>query len=67
MSKNRLFKEKPKTRLILSVEVDTMEAIDQLIRYPFGSRHPAEGNRSEFVRLAIKEKLKRELVRFQDQ
>lgn len=60
MSKNRLFKEKPKTRLIVSVEVDTVEVIDQLIRYPFGGRHPAKGNRSEFVRLAIEEKLQRE-------
>ncbi|WP_349573302.1 hypothetical protein [Azotobacter salinestris] len=67
MSKNRLFKDKPKTRLIVSVEVDTVEAIDELIRHPFGGRHPARGNRSEFVRLAIEEKLKRELVRFQDQ
>ncbi|GAB3473931.1 ribbon-helix-helix domain-containing protein [Azotobacter salinestris] len=62
MSKNRLFKDQSKTRLIVSVEVDTVEAIDELIGKPFGGRHPARGNRSEFVRLAIEEKLARDLA-----
>lgn len=66
MSKNRLFKNQPKVRLIVSVEGDTVETIDELIGYPLGSGHPAKGNRSEFVRLAIEEKLERELVRFQN-
>ncbi|MGB6212075.1 hypothetical protein [Pseudomonas mandelii] len=66
MSKNRLFKNQPKIRLIVSVEGDTVETIDQLIGKPFGGKHPAKGNRSEFVRLAIEEKLERDMVRFQN-
>lgn len=64
MSKNRLFKNQPKTRLIVSVEGDTVKIIDELIGKPFGGKHPAKGNRSEFVRLAIEEKLERDMVRF---
>jgi metal-responsive CopG/Arc/MetJ family transcriptional regulator len=64
MSKNRLFKNQTKTRLIVSVEGDTVETIDALIGYPLGGGHPAKGNRSEFVRLAIEEKLERDMVRF---
>ncbi|KII34175.1 hypothetical protein NL64_06830 [Pseudomonas fluorescens] len=59
MSKNRIFKETPKTRLIVSVEIETVAAIDRLIRYP-------SANRSEFVRLAIEEKLERDVVLFQN-
>ena len=59
MSKNRIFKETPKTRLIVSVETETVAAIDRLIRYP-------SANRSEFVRLAIEEKLERDVVLFQN-
>ena len=59
MSKNRQFGSKPKTRLIVSVETETVAAIDRLIRYP-------SANRSEFVRLAIEEKLERDVVRFQN-
>jgi Arc/MetJ-type ribon-helix-helix transcriptional regulator len=66
MSKNRLFKNQPKIRLIVSVEGDTVEIIDELIGKPFGGWHPAKGNRSEFVRLAIEEKLEREMVQFQN-
>ncbi len=66
MSKNRLFKNQPKIRLIVSVEGDTVETIDELIGYPLGCGHPAKGNRSEFVRLAIEEKLERDMVRFQN-
>ena len=53
MSKNRMFNGKAKTRLIVSVGAETVNAIDQLIRYP-------RGNRSEFVRRAIEEKLLRD-------
>jgi metal-responsive CopG/Arc/MetJ family transcriptional regulator len=53
MSKNRMFNGKAKTRLIVSVGTETVNAIDRLIRYPFG-------NRSEFVRRAIEEKLLRD-------
>ncbi|AYC34696.1 toxin-antitoxin system protein [Pseudomonas cavernae] len=60
MSKNRLFGDKAKERLIVSVEIAVIEAIDRLIDYPYGSLHPAAGNRSEFVRLAIEEKLARD-------
>ncbi|WP_460054057.1 ribbon-helix-helix domain-containing protein [Pseudomonas sp. S2_D06] len=66
MSKNRLFKNQPKIRLIVSVEGDTVEIIDELIGKPLGGRHPAKGNRSEFVRLAIEEKLERDMVQFQN-
>lgn len=62
MSKNRIFKETPKTRLIVSVETSTVGLIDELIF----RGHPAKGNRSEFVRLAIEEKLERDVVRFQN-
>jgi metal-responsive CopG/Arc/MetJ family transcriptional regulator len=59
MSKNRLFNNQPKIRLIVSVETETVAAIDRLIRYP-------SANRSEFVRLAIEEKLERDVVLFQN-
>lgn len=52
--KHRMFGDKPKERLIVSVEVKTVEAIDQLIMGRFMS-----GSRGEFVRLAIEEKLQR--------
>ena len=64
MSKNRMFNNQTTTRLIVSVEGDTVETIDALIGYPLGGGHPAKGNRSEFVRLAIEEKLERDMVRF---
>lgn len=60
MSKNRSFDGLPCMRLILSVELGTVDAIDSLIGYPYGSRHPAGGNRAEFVRQAIEEKLARD-------
>jgi hypothetical protein len=59
MARNRQFKGKPVSRLIVSVEQETIEAIDKLIGYPFGSCHPARGNRAEFVRLAIERELSR--------
>jgi hypothetical protein len=48
------------SHLIVSVPMKTVEAIDRLIAYPYGRDHPAQGNRSEFVRVAIREKLNRE-------
>lgn len=56
MSKNRLFHDQPKTRLIVSVECDSVAAVDRLLR----RCRLTPGNRSEFVRLAIEEKLGRE-------
>jgi Arc/MetJ-type ribon-helix-helix transcriptional regulator len=50
----------------VSVPVEIVEEIDELIGQcpghwrPFGGTHPARRNRSEFVRLAIVEKLERE-------
>lgn len=60
MSKNRMFNGKAKTRLIVSVGAETVSAIDQLIRHPSEGLHAAKGNRSEFVRLAVEEKLLRD-------
>ena len=53
-------------RLIVSVPVEIVEEVDELIGQrpghwrPFGGTHPARRNRSEFVRLAIVEKLERD-------
>lgn len=52
---NRYFNGVPKTRLIVSVEESIVDEIDDLIQ--FGKNHPANRNRSEFVRMAIIEKL----------
>jgi hypothetical protein len=43
-------------RIIVSMPVEEVKRIDELIRY----RHPARGNRSEFARLAMAEKLVRD-------
>jgi hypothetical protein len=61
MSKLRRFHGRPVSRLIVSVTLETVRSIDALIefRYP-GPIHPAEGCRSEFVRLAIAEKLEKD-------
>ena len=56
MSYRRKFHGAGINRLIVSVPVEDVEEIDALIR----GRHPAKGNRSEFVRLAIREKLARD-------
>ncbi|WP_283147599.1 hypothetical protein [Silvimonas soli] len=61
MSKLRRFNGQAVTRLIVSVPLDTLMQIDALIGYPYGGKHPAKGNRSEFVRLALLEKLEREM------
>ena len=63
MSKNRMFRGKPIRRLIVSVEMSTVEAVDNHLR---GWRTWPCGNRSEFVRLAIEEKLRRELANSDD-
>lgn len=62
MGKNRQFQGIPATRLIVSVEQSTVAAVDALINYPWGNDHPVRGNRAEFVRLAIQEKLERDLA-----
>lgn len=43
-------------RLIISVPLDVVQQIDVVAR----GKHPARGNRSEFLRLAIAEKLQRD-------
>lgn len=55
MSMARRFKGQPVTRLIVSVPVDLVQAVDMVLT--LNRRHPARGNRAEFVRLAIAEKL----------
>jgi len=58
MSMARRFKGQPVTRLIVSVPVDVVGLVDRLLT--LNRRHPARGNRAEFVRLAIAEKLARD-------
>ena len=61
MSMRRRFHGKPARRLIVSVPVVTVAVIDALIdRSSMGKRHPAKGCRSEFIRIAITEKLERD-------
>ena len=55
----RRFKGEPVTRLIVSVPWLTVAQVDALLTY---RRHPARGCRAEFVRLAIHEKLVRDLM-----
>lgn len=67
MQKRRKFGSESVTRLIVSVPVSVVGEIDRVTRckYPRPNRynrHPAFGNRSEFVRLAIVEKLERDQV-----
>ena len=57
MSKNRMFRGKPTCRLIISVELSTVNAVDNHLSK---GRIWRCGNRSEFVRTAIEEKLRRE-------
>ena len=59
MSKLRRFHREPVTRLIVSVTVADVARVDGLIAHRV-TRWP--GNRSEFVRLAILEKLEREAM-----
>lgn len=58
MSMARRFKGQPVTRLIVSVPIDVVQAVDMVLT--LNRRHPARGNRAEFVRLAIAEKLARD-------
>lgn len=58
MSMARRFHGQPVTRLIVSVPVDVVEEVDRLLK--LARKHPARGNRAEFVRLAIAEKLERD-------
>jgi hypothetical protein len=54
---NRYFNGKITARLIVSVEADIVALVDEVITG--NPAHPAAWNRSEFVRLAILEKLGR--------
>lgn len=65
MPMRRKFKGELINRLIVSVPLSMVEEIDRVTgcKYPRHNRynrHPAFGNRSEFVRLAIVEKLERD-------
>ena len=67
MPKRRKFGSESVTRLIVSVPVSVVGEIDRVTRCKYPrlnryNRHPAFGNRSEFVRLAIVEKLERDQV-----
>ena len=57
----RRFHGEPVTRLIVSVTVADVARVDRLIER-HGSSWTWPGNRSEFVRQAIEEKLKREAI-----
>lgn len=59
MSMARRFHGAPVRRLIISVPLDVVQQIDAVAR----GKHPARGNRSEFLRLAIAEKLQRDTSR----
>ena len=59
MSMARRFHGKPVMRLIVSVPTTTVREVDHLLR--LNRHHPARGNRAEFVRLAIIEKLARDM------
>lgn len=60
MSMCRRFKGEPVLRLIVTMPADMVAAIDQLLTER--PRHPARSCRSEFLRLAVAEKLGRELM-----
>ena len=60
MTMCRRFKGEPIVRLIATMPADMAAAIDQLLSER--PRHPARGCRSEFLRLAVAEKLGRELM-----
>ena len=60
MSMCRRFKGEPVVRLIVTMPTDMAAAMDQLLTER--PRHPARGCRSEFLRLAVAEKLGRELM-----
>lgn len=56
----RRFNGRAVTRLIVSVPTDVVAEVDRLLAELPG--HPARGCRSEFVRLALAEKLGRDLM-----
>jgi hypothetical protein len=56
----RRFNGKPVVRLIVTMPAKMVAAIDLLLAEQ--SRHPARGCRSEFLRLAVAEKLGRDLI-----
>lgn len=60
MTMCRRFKGAAVSRLIVTVPADMVAAVDRLLLANPG--HPARGCRSEFVRLAVAEKLGRELM-----
>ncbi len=61
MSMCRRFHGEPVTRLIVSVPVDVVDEVDQLIVGGLWPHyHPAKGCRAEFIRMAITEKLERD-------
>ena len=60
MSMCRRFEGAPVRRLIVSVPVETVREVDDLITGRWYLTHPARGCRAEFVRLAIIEKLERD-------
>lgn len=55
MSKNRMFKDRPTGILIIRIERSTIKAIDNATRHRAGG---STGNRSEFIRQAIEERLR---------
>lgn len=61
--RNRTFRGTPVRRLIVSVELSTIKSIDERL----GNRRTyTHGNRSEFVRQAIEEKLSRDFPHSDD-
>ena len=56
---NRNFGGTPKIRMIVCIEKHTIEKLDQFVD-AICERRPCQGNRSEFVRQAIEEKMQRE-------
>lgn len=67
MPRRRKFEGEPVTRLIVSVPVSVVGEIDDMTGFHSikARKHPAFGNRSEFVRLAIVEKLERDQITMQ--
>lgn len=58
---NRYFNGAPTSRLIVTVECELVDKLDSMIKRRGGNySHPCFGNRAEFVRQAIAEKLERE-------
>lgn len=60
---NRYFNGTPTSRLIVTVESELVDKLDSMIKRRGGDyRHPCYGNRAEFVRQAIAEKLARDIA-----